>query len=422
VGKVAQTGEPLFIRDINKDSNCTRPGFIMDVFRSLACVPLVSGGKVLGVMTLGGSASRGFPPEERHLLVSIGNEIGVAMERAQLLKGAQDRALQLESLISVTREMASTLDLQEVLDHTLAIMCQQVGASHGFVCLLDEEKGGVTAQAFWGLGAPASGQPWKWEAGEGVVGWVAQHQYPIVCDDIAADQRIQGGPGPILGYPSIVAVPLKVKDKLLGVVAAVSQEKAAFTGADTSLLSAYASQAAMALENALLHQEVKRQASTDELTRLANRRYFYMRLDKELQRAKRYSHPLSLLFLDVDDLKTINDQYGHLQGDELLRHVAALLNRVLRATDVAARYGGDEFVVLLPETNQKEAAGVAERLLEEITPCPVITGGSIPWQMSIGVAWSPMKGSYEVDLLRLADEAAYQAKRDGPGWALAVET
>ncbi|HKZ50508.1 MAG TPA: GGDEF domain-containing protein, partial [Dehalococcoidia bacterium] len=186
------------------------------------------------------------------------------------------------------------------------------------------------------------------------------------------------------------------------------------------LLTAYAAQASLALENALLYEEVKNQAATDELTGLHNRRSFDLHLESELKRAQRYGHPLSLLFLDVDELKAVNDRYGHLQGDQLLRHLASLLTGVLRKSDVAARFGGDEFVVLLPETTGEEAAAVTERLLGEVTPCPLLSGGSITWAMSLGVAWLPLDGDYGLDLLRLADEAAYRAKREGTGWAFAT--
>ncbi len=414
-GWVAKTGEPLFARFDAGDPLRPLPGAEADP-QAIACVPVAAGGKTLGVMGLSGSSDRDYTLEEQRLLVSIGAEAGIAVERAILLQKAQRRAQELESLMSMTRDMASTLDLNEVLDRTLAIMCRQVGASNGFVCLLDEEKSRLITKAFWGPEASGLRKAWKWKVGEGAVGWVALHQQGIVCDDVSRDLRVGNSTGAGRGYHSIVAVPLMVKEKLLGVVAAVSKETASFTGADLRLLTAYAAEASMSLENAILHQEVRKQASTDDLTHLTNRRYFYVRLEEELKRAQRYGHPVSLLFLDVDDLKQVNDRYGHLQGDELLRHVGSTLTAVLRASDVAARFGGDEFVILLPETGREEASRAAERLLADAAPCPLLTGGSIPLRMSIGVSWLPMDGSYDVDLLRLADEAVYRAKQQGTGW------
>lgn len=417
-GMVAITGRPLFVTDITKEGNLGLIPVIEEGGKSAASVPLISSGRVLGVMTLGSNEERELSADTKRLLALMGGEIGVAMERAQLFQKAQQRAQELESLASVAREMASTLDFQEVLNRTLAIMCRQVGAEHGFICLLDEAEGKLTAGAFWGPldEMTAKLRDRRWNMGEGVVGWAASNQQAILCDNIAKDQRVKGSLAPSRGYGSIIAVPVKVKGNLLGVVSAVSPRLSAFNSTHLRLLSAYAAEASIALENALLHEEAKRQASTDDLTKLSNRRCFYLRLEDELKRARRYGHPLSLLFLDVDDLKTINDRYGHQQGDQLLQHMARQLAKVLRSSDEAARYGGDEFVILLPETSREEAAVVAERLLAEAVPCPLISGGDVTWRMSIGVAWAPVEGSYDVDLLRLADEAVYRAKEQGNGW------
>jgi diguanylate cyclase (GGDEF)-like protein/PAS domain S-box-containing protein len=415
-GWVAQTGKPLFISDISKDPRLTRPEAVEVGIRSLACVPLVSGGRVLGVMALGGTKVREFSAEEQRLLLAMGNEIGVAVERVQLLQATQEKAEEMEALISVTRELASTLDLQAVLDRTLAIMCQHVGADNGFLCLLNREKGELTASNFWGEQAARSGRVWK--VGEGVAGWVAQHQQPIVCDDIATDTRIQNSLALAAGYQSVLGVPLEVRGRLLGVAVIAKRAKGGFTEAHLRLLTAYGVDAAIAIENALLHEEVRRQAATDELTRLANRRAFYHRLGEEQRRAKRYGRPLALIFVDVDDLKLVNDRYGHLQGDALLRHVATTLLKGIRETDLAARFGGDEFVVILPETGKEEAQRVVERVLTGVTPCE-LAGTTVPWSMSIGIAWLPVDGNYDVDLVRLADEASYQAKAQRGGWACA---
>ncbi len=340
-------------------------------------------------------------------------------ESHQLQEEILTRNREMGALISVTREMVSTLDLQAVLDRTLAIVCTQIGASRGFLCVMDEERGILSATTFWGDGASESEV--TWEVGEGIIGWVAQHQQAVVWDDVSADPRIGAGHSLGEGARSVVAVPLKVRDKVLGVVAAVSKQAESLSGDHLRLLTAYAAQASLALENALLYQEVKGQAATDQLTGLYNRRHFDSRFAEEMRRAKRYSHPLSLLFLDVNRLKVVNDRYGHLQGDALLRHVGNLLVRLLRITDVAARYGGDEFVALLPETSGEEACTVADRLLRDATPCPLLSGGSIPWGVSIGVAWASAIKGYDVDLLMQADEASYRAKREGTGWSLAGE-
>lgn len=324
---------------------------------------------------------------------------------------------ELASLISVTSEMVSTLDLQTVLDRTLAIVCSQIGANHGLLCTFNDSKGELTATTFWGPGISRVTRTWK--LGEGIVGSVAQRQEAIVWKDVRDDPRlIEAAPVGDSGH-SVIAVPLKVRDKLLGVVVAISQDQERLSGDHLRVLTAYAAQASLALENALLYQEVKGQALTDQLTGLHNRRYFDARFTEELRRAERYGHELSLLFLDVNHLKLVNDRHGHRQGDILLHHVAELLVEVVRNTDIAVRFGGDEFVVVLPETSPVEATHVADRIIKEATPCPLLAGGAIPWGVSIGVSWVSTQTGYERNLLVAADEAAYRAKRDGTGWALA---
>ncbi len=258
-GWVAQNAEPVFVPDITKDPRLTRHSAAREGFRALACVPLVSGRKILGVMTVSGSEVREFGPEEQRLLISIGHEVGVAIERARFLQKAQDRARELGTISFVTRQLASTLDLQAVLDRTLVIMCMQVGADHGGVALLDPVSGDLVARSLWGDNFLPMRTAWK--KGQGVSGWVAQHGAQFVTGDIAADSRVVDCYGPELGYRSMVGVPLKVKDKFLGTVVVANRKKDAFTGDHIRLLSAYASQAALAIENALLYDSARTEAS-----------------------------------------------------------------------------------------------------------------------------------------------------------------
>ncbi|MBI4606655.1 MAG: GGDEF domain-containing protein [Planctomycetes bacterium] len=169
-------------------------------------------------------------------------------------------------------------------------------------------------------------------------------------------------------------------------------------------------------DNLRLNREIRRQSRMDTLTEAYNRHHFVERLSTEVQRASRYSRPVSVLFLDLDDFKRINDLFGHLQGDEVLRRVGRLLIEKLRDVDVVCRYGGDEFVVLLPETGLDMACRTAEKLLTHIRAM-VFTGPGLPPEglritASMGVSvLSPGQG--EVDLLQAADAAVYRAKRLG---------
>jgi diguanylate cyclase (GGDEF)-like protein len=178
-----------------------------------------------------------------------------------------------------------------------------------------------------------------------------------------------------------------------------------------SLAEWLVSQASIALENARLHQVVRRQAITDELTSLVNRRRFNEVLDDEIERARRHGTTLSVLLADLDDFKRINDRFGHPAGDEALREFANLLRVHLRDIDVAARLGGEEFAVLLPETDLEGALTVAERLRRHVDDRGALKQSDIRLTTSIGVA-QYHAGSRE-DLLRQADEGLYRAKQQG---------
>jgi len=191
-------------------------------------------------------------------------------------------------------------------------------------------------------------------------------------------------------------------------------ETGSFDGRTRTLAKSLAAQAAIALENARLHTIVQRQAITDELTDLANRRRFTDTLDTELRRAERFGEPLGVVFADLDDFKLINDRYGHQVGDRVLRAFADCLKKRVRVIDVAARLGGEEFAVLLVETDHAGALALAESLREAVEALAIPGGPREPVRLtaSFGVASYPQARSPE-ELLAAADAALYQAKREG---------
>jgi diguanylate cyclase (GGDEF)-like protein len=187
-----------------------------------------------------------------------------------------------------------------------------------------------------------------------------------------------------------------------------------FTDESQELAHWLATQASIALENAHLHGLVKAQAVTDELTNLANRRRFMEVVELELKRAERFQSPLGLLLVDLDDFKLVNDRFGHGTGDEVLRALSDVFRESLRDVDLAARLGGEEFAVLLPETDYSGAAGVAERLRASLASLELATpdGEGFGVTASFGVAVYPEAQSVD-ELLRTADAALYRAKAEG---------
>jgi diguanylate cyclase (GGDEF)-like protein len=215
-----------------------------------------------------------------------------------------------------------------------------------------------------------------------------------------------------LGMRSGLIVPLVMRERVLGVLFLQDcSQPRAWSIDDISLIGSLADQVSVAIENAELHQEKERQAVTDGLTGIANRRCFSETLTHEFQRAKRYEQPLSLVLIDLDFLKVINDSFGHQIGDEAIKEVASLLKQCSRATDLAARYGGEEFCLLLPNTEVSMAEQLAERLKRLIDEVHIAGPGHI--SASFGVASYPIHALDPDSLFRRADEALYEAKQSG---------
>jgi diguanylate cyclase (GGDEF)-like protein len=199
-------------------------------------------------------------------------------------------------------------------------------------------------------------------------------------------------------------------------VMTIARQGDPFTAAERDVFLYLLGQVSSSIENIALHELVSEQAITDELTGLSNNRRFRKLIEKEAERAARFDHELSLIILDIDDFKQINDTYGHLQGDEVLRMIGRVLHLESRGVDEPARYGGEEFAVALPETDIEGALELAERIRERIEAEPVPRvgrSGTIKVTASAGVASMRVTADGADALIATADEALYDAKRAG---------
>jgi diguanylate cyclase (GGDEF)-like protein len=211
-----------------------------------------------------------------------------------------------------------------------------------------------------------------------------------------------------------LAGPTAGDDRGIRGVLSIGRRGEGFTADERELLSSLAGQAALSIENASLHEQVQRQAVTDELTGLSNHRRFQEVMDGELERARRFGHQLGLLMLDIDNFKGVNDTYGHQQGDLVLREIARVVREASREIDEPARYGGEEMAVTLPETDLEGAFNFGERVrvAVESLDVPLLDGsGQLSVTASVGVASA--RDVAKRDLVEAADRALYQAKRSG---------
>jgi diguanylate cyclase (GGDEF)-like protein len=315
---------------------------------------------------------------------------------------------ELRIIYRVAQETSAVLDLDTLLNRIVTIMREVMGYYMVSILLPAEKAGDLQVGAQSGYAHDITGLIIP--AGHGIGGWVYTHAIPQIVPDVRADARYLAFDESVR---SQLVFPLISRGLIVGILSAESQQLDAFSESDVALMSAVGSQLASCLEVAQMHDVLKREASHDPLTRLFNRRLFLERVQQQIDRARAAAENFSVVFLDVDELKRINDTYGHLAGDALLREVSNALMDAVRGEDIVARYGGDEFVVLLPATPAAAAASVAQRISDGMARHRFMAGRellSIPG-VSLGIATFPQDGATAEQLLEAADVTLYQHKR-----------
>lgn len=320
-----------------------------------------------------------------------------------------NRRQPLEILLSLTRHLAEVQTLDDALKATTDAALELVPCDHASLRLFDEHRGELLSTARSGAGAAAP--PTAFKAGEGVLGIVASTGKAALVEDTNTDDRFEERP---VGFQvrSLIAVPLVASGQVVGVLSASSPAPRTFTERDRDLAQLLANCTVPAIESArLAHLAV-----TDDLTRLYNHRVLAPRLGEEVSRASRYGSPLSVLMLDLDHFKLVNDKYGHPCGDEVLRAFVDRVRAEVRQADVFIRRGGEEFLLVMPSTAHEEALKVAERIRERVAATPIQVnskrGGPVDLTVSIGVAtWSEGEGASALEAR--ADAALYRAKNEG---------
>jgi diguanylate cyclase (GGDEF)-like protein len=323
-----------------------------------------------------------------------------------ILSVADSRELRI--IYRIAQETTAVLDLDTLLTRIVTIIREVMGYYMVSILLPADNVSELRVGAHSGYTIDITGLTIPTD--KGITGWVFTHGLPHIVADVRTDSLYIGLDDLVR---SELAFPLVSRGRVIGVLNAESQDPDAFSEADVALMSAIGSQVASCLEVAQLHDTLKREASHDPLTRLNNRRHFLARIDQEIIRATATSDSFSIVFLDVDELKKINDTFGHLAGDALLREVSNALMDAVRGEDVVARYGGDEFVVLLPATAAAAAASVAQRISDGIARHRFMAGRQllqIPG-VSFGLATFPQDGASAEDLLASADVTLYRQKR-----------
>lgn len=325
----------------------------------------------------------------------------------------EERVHDLEILTATARRMAASLQLEELVEAVARETCKAIPEAEA-VALVHRhasDRSGLVIDGFDRASDKFFRRPMK--EGEGAAGWVMGHGMARRIDDLSVDADI-ASQGSAHGIRSWLGVPLFLYGGCEGVIAVQSAHPRAFGAGHQRLLESLGLQIAAALQNAHLYEL----AMVDGLTGLFMRRYFDARIEEEIERSKRYGTAFSVVMMDVDDFKSLNDTHGHLIGDRVLRGIAHVVKSKMRGVDTAARYGGEEIAVILPRTELVNAYNVGERIRGAIAQLRITTDGEPPEVLrvtaSFGIAGYPEStASSGEDLVRCADRALYRAKKAG---------
>ena len=310
-------------------------------------------------------------------------------------------------LFHLTKLVNKGTPLPKLLEAVAQSASDLVGASTCSIMLLDEARRELLGRA--SLGLQGVDPDFRFKMGEGVAGWVAEHTAPARIDDVAQDPRWKPLPGTVTQMVALLCVPLSTKEGVIGTISVTSERAGAFTAEHEALLSYLGGSIVKDIENARLF----RLSITDSLTKAYNRQYLFQRLPDEIERSRRYGAALSVLLFDVDRFHAFNSEHGHAAGDFVLKEIVRVVQGVVRDVDGLIRYGGEEFLLLLPETAIAGAQLLAERIREAVEQA------ELPWSstrlkvtVSLGVA-QMRDGDTDESLLKRVDDALQWAKSSG---------
>ncbi|MBI5030671.1 MAG: diguanylate cyclase [Chloroflexi bacterium] len=411
VDAALRAGQPFAIEDVSNDLTANHENLLANFpFKSMLCLPLIESGHKLGAALIGFTTLHSFTQTEIELGTQAAAQIALAIVKTQSFAAEKERAAELEALRQASLSLTSSLDLSAVLDAILESMMQlNQNARDAHIYLYDDDR--LTfGSSIWRDGS--KGQEWSSPRQNGLTYAVARGGEIIAVPDMRNHPLFVGTPSTWQG--AIIGMPLKIAEHVVGVMTIAFEEVREFVESELRVLRLLAAHAAIAIENARLYDQVQQLAVTDSLTGLLNRRGFYQIGALEFDRAWRFNRPLAAMMLDVDHFKQINDTYTHAIGDQVLIALANACRNSLRTVDVIGRYGGEEFVILLPEADIEVASHVAERLRNTVEEIRLpANGAEVYVTISVGVAAMSANTTTLELLIERADRAQYRAKQAG---------
>ncbi|MBM3142726.1 MAG: diguanylate cyclase [Chloroflexi bacterium] len=372
--------------------------------------PLVSRGSLIAILALGKKESGRYPLEDVNLVETVAAQVATSLEKEYLQEQLRNREQELSLINRLAGVITSSLNIREVYSVFIAELKDVIDVDWATIALIEGDK-----LHFEVLSTEVGS---AWQAGEKIplegtgTEWVAKRKKVLVEPDLAKNKRFWTGENHLkYGIRAIVYLPLVVKGEAIGSLIVASRQPNAYTPGQVHLLERLASQIAVPVENSRLYAKAEQRARVDELTGLFNRRHFDERLGEEIDRHSRHGGMLSLIFLDLDFFKAYNDKRGHMAGDKVLAQIGQLIEKAIRNIDIAFRYGGDEFAVLLPQSEADDAFVVAERVRGKIAA--EMRKKKFRITASLGLASWPSDGVAPDELINAADRALYYTKQTG---------
>ncbi len=374
-------------------------------------MPVVSRNKLIGVLALGEKKNKHrYSLEDINYVGSIMNNTAASIEKEYLQDQLRKRERELSLINQLAGVISSSLNIEEVYDAFVGELKGVIAVDYTAIALVEN------ASIYFAAVSPKAGSAWQTGQQIPLTGtateWVCLNKKPFYEHDLAQHQRFWTGKEYIKrGIRAVLYLPLINKGEVIGILIIGSKTPAAYSPEQTLLLEHLALQIAAPIENSRLFAKAEEMARIDGTTQLFNRRHFDERMREEIDRHSRYGDTLSLLLIDLDNFKKYNDTFGHLAGDRMLIYAAGLVKAATRSSDLAFRYGGDEFAVMLPNSSTADAFNVAERMRENFAL--ETSGRQVNITISVGVASWPGDGGTMDEICHAADMALYYAKRTG---------
>ncbi|HET9200952.1 MAG TPA: sensor domain-containing diguanylate cyclase [Dehalococcoidia bacterium] len=401
-----------------KDRDVVGP--IGHIAQGLIYTPLFSGDDIQGTLTVASSAPRVFADDEVAFVAVTGALLAGAFATSTRVKELEEQQRRNRSLLDVIFAASRARSLTETLREVCAVVAEtSVGERCSILLFKEDEETLVPVMSQGHVVDPELYKRFRSAPTQGMreAVWrdAIMARKPLIFSraiELAPDDPIWRAWVENFSIKSIANFPVYAGDRFLGLIAVDTfAREVEFSDEEVEFLSSIANQIGVLIEKAQLEEQLREQASTDPLTRLYNRRFVEEQLKAELSRARRSQEPLALLLLDVDELKKVNDRYGHLVGDALLRNVGQALKSACRVSDIVARFAGDEFLAILPATSKSEARKVVERVLGLLDRAPIDTAeGKLPLQVTVGLAEFPTDGEDATSLFAAADADLYRHK------------